>query len=121
MVLLHGDNMVLRECDRATRDDGVSFCSGILWNCVYAPNSEVRMLPDTADSIFWPSVTSPMPADLSASSALCVAVAIGALLFKRGCFTSNRCEACCMNSKGAKRAAWASSWCFASGDGGDGQ
>jgi hypothetical protein len=81
-----------------------------MWNCVYAPNNEVKMLPDTADIIFWPSVTSPMPADLSASSTLCVAVAICALLLERGCLTSSRCAACCVNSKGAKRAAWASSW-----------
>jgi hypothetical protein len=50
---------------------------------VHTPNNDVKMLPDTADSIFCPSDTSAMPTVLSASSALCVAVAMIALVLGR--------------------------------------
>lgn len=57
------------------------------WTTLYIPNSDVRTLPDTADSIFCEIVTSPMPAVASASSALCVAVAMSwdwALIYLEG-------------------------------------
>lgn len=74
------------------------------------------MLPDTADSIFWGSDTSPRPASLSASSALCVAVAMFALLQERGYITSTKDAVYWIYREGAKRAAWASSWWLVSGD-----
>lgn len=77
---------------------------------MYTPNREVRMLPDTADSIFCGSDTSPRPAFCSASSALCVAVAMFALLQERGYITSNKGGVYGNYRKGAKRAAGASSW-----------
>jgi hypothetical protein len=79
------------------------------WLLVMAhiPNNDVKMLPDTADSIFCGSDTSPMPAP-SDSSALCVAVAIVSVLFAAdGRVTSIRCSVC--DAIHQERAAWASS------------
>lgn len=43
---------------------------------MYVPSNDVRILPDTAESIFWGSVTSSAPWMTSTSSARWVAVAI---------------------------------------------
>jgi hypothetical protein len=59
-------------------------------DCWNVPNRDVKMLPDTADSIFCGSDTSLIPALWSASSALCVAVAISACLHGGGVYRLGR-------------------------------
>jgi hypothetical protein len=72
----------------------------------YSPSSDVRILPDTADSIFWGSETSPAPAVTSASSAVCVAVAMAAWGWGCGGVSSRLCEGGDEGPKGAKRPLW---------------
>jgi hypothetical protein len=55
-------------------------------DCWIVPSRDVKMLPDTADSIFCGSDTSLIPALWSASPALCVAVAISARLHGGGVY-----------------------------------